>query len=70
MPSFRADTTKFKKIQDNIKYCNHCGHSILFQSQTKRLICNHCGYWVYNRGVDEFKDKILERKRKLENESL
>ena len=69
MPTFREDTKKFKRIQDSIKYCSHCGHSMLFSVQIKRVICSHCGYWIYNRKVDEFKDKILERKRNLENES-
>lgn len=67
MSSFRTDTTMFKKIQDRIKYCK-CGHSILFQAQTKRIICSYCGNWVYNHKKDEFKDKLLKKKKRLENE--
>lgn len=70
---FRRRYNIDKKIWDerakNTKYCKRCGHSIVFKYKTKRIICSHCGYWVYNSRVDEFKDKILERKRKLENES-
>ena len=69
MNTFRKDTIKFKEIQNRIRYCSHCGHSILFQTKTKRIICNHCGHWAYNKREDEFKDKLLERKKRLENES-
>ena len=67
--TFRTDTKIFKDIQDNTKYCSYCGHSILFQKQTKRLICSHCGHWVYNNKEDEFKDRLLQKKKRLENES-
>lgn len=67
--TFKTDTKTFTDISEHTKCCNHCGHSILFQVQTKRIICTHCGYWVYNRKEDEFKDRLLERKKRLENES-
>lgn len=67
--TFKIDTRRFKEIQKSTKYCSHCGHSILFQTQTKRIICNYCGYWVYNHKEDEFKDKLLLEKKRLENES-
>ena len=67
--TFRNDTKKFKSITDGTKYCSNCGHSILFQKQTKRLICSHCGKWVYNNKEDEFKDRLLQKKKRLENES-
>lgn len=52
------------------RYCSYCGHSIIFQKQTKRTICRWCGHWVYNNKKDEFKDKLLQKKKRLENESL
>ena len=69
MPTFKEDSKIFNERQDNTKHCSHCGHSICFQNQTKRLICNHCGYWVYNNKEDEFRDLLLEKKKRLENES-
>ena len=66
--TFRIDTKRFKEIQDRTKYCSHCGHSIVFQKKTKRIICNYCGYWVYNHKNDEFKDKLIQKKKRLENE--
>ena len=69
MPTFKEDSKIFNERQDNTKYCRHCGHSILFQVQTKRIICSHCGYWVYNNKEDEFRDLLLEKKKRLENES-
>ena len=67
--TFRTDTRSFKDIANHTKYCKYCGHSILFQIQTKRVICTHCGHWVYNHKIDEFKDRLLESKKRLENES-
>lgn len=67
--TFRTDSKTFKDITERTKYCGHCGHSILFQKKTKRIICDHCGYWVYNNKNDEFKDKLLQKKKRLENES-
>ena len=67
--TFRTDNKMFKEIANHTKYCSYCGHSILFQVQTKRVICSHCGNWVYNHKKDEFKDRLLQRKKRLENES-
>ena len=67
--NFRIDSKRLDRITKWTKYCSHCGHSILFQAQTKRVICSHCGHWVYNYKEDEFKDKLLQEKKRLENES-
>ena len=56
-------------VAQNTRYCTYCGHSILFQMQTKRVICKWCGHWVYNKNNEEFKDKLLQKKMRLENES-
>lgn len=68
MNSFKNDTKKFNSITRRTKYCS-CGHSIAFQNKTKRTICTHCGHWVYNNKEDEFKDRILQKKKRLENEN-
>lgn len=67
--TFRTDNKMFKEIANHTKYCSYCGHSILFQKKTKRIICTHCGYWVYSNKIDEFKDRLLQMKKRLENES-
>lgn len=66
--TFRNDTKKFKSITDGTKYCK-CGHAIAFAKYTKRVICNWCGHWVYNNKEDEFKDRLLQKKKRLENEN-
>lgn len=59
----------WKEISKMTKYCSHCGHSILFQSRTNKIICKWCGHWVYNNKKDEFKDRLLQKKKRVENES-
>lgn len=47
------------------RYCEHCGHSIVFPPTSKRdkLICSHCGYYVYKNDLIKFKDSLLSGKR-------
>ena len=67
--SYKEDTKIFDERTNNTKYCKRCGHAIVFQRKTKKIICTHCGHWVYNNKLDEFKDKLLQKKKRLENES-
>lgn len=57
------------EISKNTRYCGFCGHSMLFQNRTKRRMCKWCGHWAYKSKEDEFKYKILESKKRLENEN-
>lgn len=66
--TFRKDTILLDDITKHTKYCNRCGHSILFQRNTKRILCSYCGYWVYNYKIDEFKDRLIENIKRLEND--
>ena len=60
---------KWDEITNSIKICN-CGHRILFKKQTRRIICSWCGKWCYQNKIDEFKDRlIIERKKLNEKES-
>lgn len=42
----------------------HCGHRVLFQEQTDRLICSHCGYYCYRTPKLEFEYNLKESLRK------
>lgn len=55
----KKDDRKFQEIMECRKYCK-CGHSILFQKQTKHLICNYCGKMVFNTKKDEFEYRMKE----------
>lgn len=50
---------KFKEITESRRYCK-CGHSILFQKQTKKVLCSHCGEFVFNTKKDEFEYRMKE----------
>lgn len=58
----------WKDISKNTIHCGYCGHSILFQNQVKKM-CNWCGHWAYKCKEDEFKDRLLQKKKRLENEN-
>ena len=35
-----------KRWQENLYYCNHCGHTIYFDRSEVKKLCSHCGYYT------------------------
>ena len=35
-----------KRLQENLYYCNHCGHTIYFDKNETKRLCSHCGYYT------------------------
>lgn len=59
-------TKYFDAMVERIVKCD-CGHAIVFQEQTDRIICSWCNHWVYRNPKIKFKYKMMEAKNKMKN---
>lgn len=51
-------------------YCK-CGHSMIIYpfEHTKKKICSYCGHYLYQNKKEEFKDRLLQKKKVVESEN-
>lgn len=49
MPTFRQQIKLDESITKNTKYCDFCGHSIVFNktAKTDKILCTHCGHYLF-----------------------
>ena len=65
------DVIRAENDRSNYKrYCS-CGHSIIFppKSKVNKTICSWCGHWIYKNNFEEFKERYIQKKKEIENES-
>ena len=60
---FINDSIYFNKIAELKVYCKHCGHSQTLYNDKK--ICDWCGYLIFRSPKEEFKQRVLEKIRRV-----
>lgn len=59
------DIEKLNDEAQKHKYkCKNCGHRKFIPRKLKKDICDRCGFWVYKDAKDEFKERLVEERRK------
>ena len=60
---FISDSKYFNKISELKVYCKHCGHSQTLY--TDKTLCDWCNHYIYRDSKQEFKDRVLEKIRRV-----
>ena len=62
------ELNKLENVRQEMTVTCKCGHRVLFQVQTDRIICTYCGNWVYRTPKLEFEYKLKEKMKVIVNE--
>lgn len=60
----------FQKLTDEyekIKYKCSCGHKIIIPKWIDKQVCDWCGRYVFKTKQDEFKFRLQEKMRRVNN---
>ena len=51
-------------------YCK-CGHSMIFYPFEKKSkkICSYCGHYIYQDRQEEFRERLIQKKKVVESEN-
>lgn len=67
----RLSLPKMQKLQN--EYLKHtytckCGHRVFILAKKDKVICNWCKNYVFKNKQDEFKYRVNEKMRRVEND--